>query len=529
MMLNRRSLRCLLLFLLVSALIPACSATTNDLSLRSPSSSDGDQLATFPMATASATSTQAPTRTHTPSPEAVVISVPDRWSGIAEQAIGALDSQTGRWDWQFTVDEDPDLSLSRGDVNLALVSGEGGMAAGERILALGVPFTSEWEEVTLDQAQEMLVEDSPFVAVMDWADMTPRLKSLAIDGVRPGEPDYPLKQTWSVIAAPGYESAAEEIAPLIGNQLGIDPVTHLAAVGDLMMDRRIGERIENGDPIYPFELVFDELSAADLTVGNLECALGQQGAPVDKGYTFRAPPGAARSFAIAGFDLLSLANNHAMDYGPDALLEAISLLQTNHVQTVGAGENAEAASTPVVITVKQTSIAFLAYVDVPVEVRGFDARSWTATQNQPGLAWADPEQLEADIEVIRPLVDIVIVLLHSGYEYVVQPSGPQVRAAHTAIDAGADLVLGHHAHVLQGIEFYNQSVIVYGLGNFVFDDGDIPQTALLNVWLDSDGVRELELVPVMITEDGRPRLATETEADEILTAVYSETKEVASP
>jgi poly-gamma-glutamate capsule biosynthesis protein CapA/YwtB (metallophosphatase superfamily) len=459
----------------------------------------------------------------------VVIAVPDRWAGITEQAIAVMDSQNGRWQWQFEVDEDPGSRLSWGDVNLALVPDDSGFAAGERILALGVPFTSEWEEVTLDQAQKMIVEDSPFVAVVDWADMTPQLKSLAIDGVHPGEPDYPLQQTWSVIAAPGYESAAEEIAPLIGNQLGIDPVTHLAAVGDLMMARRIGERIENGDPIYPFELVFDELSAADITVGNLECALGEQGAPVDKGYTFHAPPGAARSFAIAGFDLLSLANNHAMDYGPDALLEAISLLQTNHVQTVGAGENADAASAPVIITVNQTSVAFLAYVDVPVEVRGFDARSWTATQNQPGLTWADLEQMEADITSLRPLVDIVVVMLHSGYEYVVQPSTPQVRDAHTAVDAGADLVLGHHAHVLQGIEFYNQGVIVYGLGNFVFDDGDIPQTALLNVWLDSDGVRELELVPIMITEDGRPRLATDSEADDILALVYSKTKEVVSP
>ncbi len=486
-------------------------------------------MAASPIATASATSTQLPTLTHTPSPEPVVIAVPDRWEGITEQAIAVMDSQTSRWKWQFEVNEDPGLGLSRGDVNLALVPRGGGIAAGERILALGVPFTSEWEEVTLDQAREMIEADSPFVAVVDWADMTPGLKSLAVDGVHPGEPDYPLKQVWSVMTAPGYESAAEEIAPLIGNQLGIDPVTHLAAVGDIMMARRIGERIEKGDPIYPFELVFDELSTADITIGNLECALGEQGAPVDKGYTFRSPAGAVRSFAIAGFDLLSLANNHAMDYGPAALLDAISLLEKNHVQTVGAGENADAASSPVIITTNQTSIAFLAYVDVPVEVRGFDTRSWTATQNQPGLAWADPEQMETDIADVRPLVDIVIVILHSGYEYVVQPSPPQMYAARTAIDAGADLVLGHHAHVLQGIEFYRQGVIVYGLGNFVFDDGDVPQTALLNIWLDPDGVREIEVVPMIITEDGRPRPATDYEADEILTDMYSETKEVAGP
>jgi len=459
----------------------------------------------------------------------VLLAVPNRWAGVTEQALAEIDSQSGRWKWQLEVDDDPSSGLTQGKVNLALVPSDDGVSAGERTLALGVPFTSEWEGVTLAEAQELIAEESPFVAVLDWADMSSKLKSLSVDGMHPGDPEYALKQTWSVIAAPGYEAAAEEIGPLIGKKLGVDPTTHLVAVGDIMLDRSIGERIENGNPIFPFELVFDFLSTADITVGNLECALGEQGSPVDKGYTFQAPAGAARSFAIAGFDLLSLANNHAMDYGPTSLLEAISLLETNHVQTVGAGENEVAASTPVLITTDNTSIAFLAYVDVPVEVRGFDARSWTATQNQPGVSWADPAQIQADVAAVRPLADIVIVLLHSGYEYVVQPSLPQVNAAHTAIDAGADLVLGHHAHVLQGIEFYNEAVIVYGLGNFVFDNGDVPQTALLNVWMDQHGIREIEVVPMMLTEEGRPRLATAEEASEIFSIIYSETRDVASP
>jgi poly-gamma-glutamate synthesis protein (capsule biosynthesis protein) len=459
-------------------------------------------------------------------PELVLIGVPERWKTVIGQVIADADPHFA---WNYQVNDDPGFSLSEGNVDLALVPGDEGVFAGERVLALGVPFTSEWDEVTYDQALKMMAEDSPFVAVLDWAEMTPTLKSLKIDGLHPGDPDYALKQRWSVVAAPGYEAAAEEIAPLVAGYLSIDPATHLAAVGDIMMDRSIGERIEAGNFIYPFELIFDDLSAADITTGNLECALGEQGTPVDKGYTFRAPVGAVQSMAISGFDLLSLANNHAMDYGPVALLDAITLLEKSRVQTVGAGENAAAASAPVILTVNDTSIAFLAYVDVPVEVRGFDARSWTATENQPGVAWADPEQMKADIASVRSQVDIVVVLLHSGYEYVVKPSPPQVSAAHTAVDAGADLVVGHHAHVLQGIEFYNQGVIVYGLGNFIFDDGDIPQTALLNVWLDSGGIREIEIMPMIITEDGRPRLAVESEADEILNTVYNHTKQVTSP
>jgi hypothetical protein len=521
---NPKSPYSLWLAVLLSAFGSACSARFVDVSTSDSPPSNTSAASTEPAAFA--TSSQTPTITITPKPEPVRMVVPERWAGMAEQAIAAIGSP-GKW--QLTVDDDPGQRLDQGAADLALVAGGEGVPAGERVLALAVPFTSEWEDVPLEQAQEMIAEPSPFAAVLDWVDMTPTLKSLTVDGAHPGDAEYPLKQRWSVIAAPGFESAATEIGPLIADRLGVDAKTHLVAVGDVMLDRRIGERIANGNPIFPFELVFDLLSTADITVGNLECAMGDQGAPVDKGYTFRAPAEAARSFAIAGFDLLSLANNHAMDYGPVALLDAISLLEKNHVQSVGAGENAAAAAAPVILVANGTSIAFLSYVDVPVEVRGFDARSWTATQSQPGVSWTDPAQMQADIASVRPLADIVMVMLHSGYEYVVQPSLPQVNAAHTAIDAGADLVLGHHTHVLQGIEFYNQGVIVYGLGNFVFDDGDIPQTALLNVWLDRNGVREIKVVPLILTEEGRPRLATPEEAGEILSTIYSETKEVTSP
>ncbi|MEJ2605449.1 MAG: CapA family protein [Anaerolineales bacterium] len=514
----------LLLAVLLGAFVNACAAKVAGGSTPDPFPSSTLAAATEPFAQAISSPTS--TFTITPSPEPVRMVVPERWAGLAEQAIAALDSPDR---WQLMVDDDPGQWLDRGVTDLALVPGDEGVPAGERVLALAVPFTSAWEDVSLEQAQEMRLEPSPFVAVLDWVDMTPKLKSLTVDGAHPGDAEYPLRQRWSVISVQGFEAEAAEIGSLIAGRLGFDAATHLVAVGDVMLDRRIGERIANGNPIFPFELVFDFLSTADVTVGNLECAMGEQGAPVDKGYTFRAPAEAARSFAIAGFDLLSLANNHAMDYGPEALLDAISLLEKNHVQSVGAGEDAAAAAAPVILTANGTNIAFLSYVDVPVEVRGFDARSWTATQNQPGVSWADPEQMRADIAAVRPLADIIVVLLHSGYEYVVQPSLPQVTAAHTAIDAGADLVLGHHAHVLQGIEFYNQGVIVYGLGNFVFDDGDIYQTALLNVWLDSGGVREIEVVPMMLTDEGRPRLATAEEADEILSMIYSETKGAALP
>jgi poly-gamma-glutamate synthesis protein (capsule biosynthesis protein) len=113
-----------------------------------------------------------------------------------------------------------------------------------------------------------------------------------------------------------------------------------------------------------------------------------------------------------------------------------------------------------------------------------------------------------------------VVLLHSGYEYVQSPSPEQSVAAQAAIDAGADLVLGHHAHVLQGIQFGDRSAIVYGLGNFAFEiDGD-PTTVILDVWLDSQGVRQIELTPAIIEAGGRPRIAAPWESPEIRQRVY---------
>ncbi|MCA9956351.1 MAG: CapA family protein, partial [Anaerolineales bacterium] len=259
----------------------------------------------------------------------------------------------------------------------------------------------------------------------------------------------------------------------------------------------------------------------DITVGNMESAMGTLGEPAAKSYPFRAPPVAAEALALGGFDVVSLANNHAMDYGPAALLQAIDLLEAQGVTPIGAGANFDAAHTPYITQINGLSLAFLSYVNVPIEATSaFDTAVWTATENTPGLAWADPEVIRADVTAVRDQVDLVIVVLHSGYEYVEEPSEPQVAAAQAAIDAGARLVIGHHAHILQGIDFYNDGVIVYGLGNFAFEIDGAPETAVLNVWLDANGVRSLELIPAIIQEGGAPRLAESWEAAPILRQVY---------
>ncbi|HEY43423.1 MAG TPA: CapA family protein [Anaerolineae bacterium] len=477
----------------------------------------------------SETSTLIPTVSISPTPQPVVLAVPARWADAALGALEIVNATDNPWLWQLNIQDDPTVEPLLGTAQVALVAGVEGIPCGQRPLALVVPFTSQWESVTLAEAQHILSDGSPFIAVMDWADMPATHKVLKVDGLRPGDPGYPLLQSWSLVAATGYETAAAELAPALDDRLSEDAVIQLAAVGDVMLDRALGDAIRAGEVAYPFAEVIDLLTPADLTVGNLESALGDLGSPANKGYTFRTPPEAAEVLAQAGFDLLSLANNHALDYGPLALQQAMDLLHQQEIAIVGAGANDAAAHAPYFQEINGLTLAFLAYVHVPVEVRGFDTQTWTAASNRPGMAWANPGRIQADVAIALDQADLVIVLLHSGYENVPDPSSPQVAAAHAAIDAGASLVIGHHAHVLQGVEFYGEGVIVYGLGNFAFEDGGPPESAVLNVWLDRDGVRGMEFVPIVIETDGHPRLAGEDEATAILQWIYNLTEAFNQP
>ncbi len=283
----------------------------------------------------------------------------------------------------------------------------------------------------------------------------------------------------------------------------------LAAVGDLMLGRSVGEQALAQGPEIVFAGVQSVLDAADIRVGNLECALTTQTVSEQKRYTLQAPPELAEALASGGFDLVSVANNHAMDFGYPGLLDSQEYLHQVGVATVGAGKDQVAAHTPVIVDRNGLRLAFLAYVDVPEELDGFDARDWIATDSQPGIAWADPVQIAADVATARSQADVVVVLLHSGYENTTVVTPNQRAEAHAAIDAGAALVLGSHPHILQSIERYRDGLIAYSLGNFVFDNylGISNATIILRVVLTRQGVQSYDYVPVLI-ENGLPKLTS---------------------
>ena len=472
-----------------------------------------------PTETAIAPPTPIPPATNTPSPPTVTavsptdtplpplsLAVPAGWETIVEDALATA---TTSHSWEI-------VQAGESAAAQLMENGAGSLVWQEPIV-LAVPFTTEWEFITQADAELILANGHELATVLPWSELTPGLKPLRVDGRFPTDPTYPFHNRLTLQTE---NNAANDLLPLLQSALAPEPVVHLASVGDIMLDRGLGIVIQSGNLVYPFANVAPLLQAADIAVGNMESALGDMGTPELKSYPFRAPPDAAQSLALAGFDVISLANNHGMDYGQEALLQAIDLLQAQGITPIGAGDNFSNAHAPHIAQVNGLSLAFLGYVNVPVEVTGFDTAVWAASETSPGLAWGSPDIIAADVTAVHDQVDLVVVVLHSGYEYIEEPSEAQAAAARAAIDAGADLVIGHHAHILQGIEFYNDGIIVYGLGNFAFEIDGPPETAVLNIWLDQNGVRSLELVPAIIQEGGQPRLAESWEAAPILRQVY---------
>ncbi len=231
-----------------------------------------------------------------------------------------------------------------------------------------------------------------------------------------------------------------------------------------MLGRSVNAQVLATSDRFPFNGTADYLKGFDITVGNLECVVSTLGQPVpDKTYTFRADPRGFGRLRGAGFQVVSLANNHTGDFGSRAFADMLAQLPDHGIAPVGGGLNRAAAHAPLIRTVRTTTIGFLAYCEI-------DPFSFAATATSPGHAWLDPVLVKADISAARPHVDFLVVFAHWGIEYQPGQSADQRAMARLAIDAGADLVVGSHPHVIQPHELYSGKPIIYSLGNFVFDE-----------------------------------------------------------
>lgn len=323
-------------------------------------------------------------------------------------------------------------------------------------------------------------------------------------------------------------------------QLGMEPTgvfeetvesgpVRLVAVGDVMLARKVqGLAAAYGDD-YPFARLGRELQQADIAFGNLESPLSYQGQALPgKGICFRARPSMASQLVRQGFDVLSIANNHALDYDVPAFLDTGRFLREAGIQPVGGGRNIEEARRMTVLERNGLRVGFLAYTEMADIYFDPGYRSFRATGELAGVAPLVEKEVSDDIKAARNQVGTLVVSLHWGTEYSSRPTAEQRRMAHRFIDDGADIILGHHPHVLQGVERYKGGLIAYSLGNFVFDQNqrtDTRQGLMLRVTLPGAGVGDAEILPVFI-KASQPALVTGEQARAIVTRVCGLSREL---
>jgi len=280
----------------------------------------------------------------------------------------------------------------------------------------------------------------------------------------------------------------------------------LMAAGDMCFARMVSSVAARKRDGYPFRNVRAILRSADIAFGNLECVAATTGRAVPKTYNFRVHPVWAKRVAEAGFDVVSLANNHTMDYGREGLRGTLEAVSNAGLSAVGAGGTPEEARAPALLNVRGLRVGFLAYLAMFPPLLPIAPR-------QPAVAMAYPDAVRSDVAQLRRKVDVLVVSMHGGVERSLKPSWRQRSTARTAIDAGADLVLGHHPHIVQPVEQYRGRTIVYSLGNLVFSPSpsvlrnpDGPWGAICRAELYPNRRVEARLLPIRIV-DGAPRLA----------------------
>jgi len=289
-------------------------------------------------------------------------------------------------------------------------------------------------------------------------------------------------------------------------QTRTEPITVVFG-GDVALCHEVAGRIDRYGHGYVFEGIRELLSHADITAVNLEAplTLSDIKAPKPTPPGLKAPvylkakPSAGKALSDGAIDVAFLANNHIGDY-EGAVVDTIRKLRSLGIAPVGAGENRRVAYSPVVVEVRQTKIAFLAFCDVY-------PTSYEAGASRPGCAWAHPDEMRSAIAEAKKQADLVFVNLHFGGQDCTTPSQRQRHLAKIALDAGADMVVGNHPHVIQPVAVDNGKLVLFSLGNLAFS---MPKYSwsiglLARATIVGKKIRRVDLIPVQIVDLSQPR------------------------
>lgn len=283
-------------------------------------------------------------------------------------------------------------------------------------------------------------------------------------------------------------------------------MARLSLGGDVMLGRKVGARLADRPPEATWGAIGERMRAADATLVNLECVIAETGAPeAGKRFHFQAPPEAVDVLLAGDVDAVSVANNHVLDMGPEALLESLDRLQAAGIEAVGAGRTVDEAWQPARVAAGSLDVGLLAFTD--------NEPGWDVQRRTPGLAYAqvDPEgaglaDLEREVEDLSREADLVVVSAHWGPNMRRRPPEDFQAFARQLVDAGADVFWGHSAHLFQAIEPREGGVILYDTGDLVDDyridpDEHNEVSFLFEIVASPQGVHRVELTPTQI----RPR------------------------
>ena len=277
-----------------------------------------------------------------------------------------------------------------------------------------------------------------------------------------------------------------------------EKLTTLRFGGDVMMTSYFANYIASNGVDYMWEDVSNLIKSADYSIFNLETSVSDRGNDTKpSGYGFRSEPYTLEGLQNTGIDMVNLANNHVLDYGSDAFLDTLDNIKKYNIEYIGAGRNYSEASEIKYETINNIKFSFIGITSI------LGYQNWKATESKEGVFYLTSEDYENIFNKIKEASensDYMVVFTHWDREYYNAPTNETIDIAHKLIDNGADIVIGTHPHVLQGVEYYNNGIIYYSLGNFNFliKNDNASESGLFELNLDSSGIESSKIYPIKI-------------------------------
>lgn len=373
---------------------------------------------------------------------------------------------------------------------------------------------AELQAGSISELEELLRHEQGGLALVPTAEVDFRVRTLRIDGLKPyqnPEGNYPIF----------LEQRVDPATLPVGPDLPPPPVVMMTWVGDIIFGRFVVRRLEAiGDFAASFRSIYPELIVADFTIGNLECSLSdtipQPELEDPQTFLFKCWTDAIQGIQLAEFDVIGRANNHSFNFGVQGMDDTTVVLEQAGIKHFGMGHNVDQARQAAVIEWNGVSYALLGYNGISDSYDGAGP-DWAGTC--PMVDWMVVEDIQRELSRSH----IVIPFFHWGVEYVADPTEQQRYFAQLAIDNGAAMVMGSHPHWVQAVETYQGKSIIYSLGNFVFDQSWSRETmegTFADIWMQGDKVLEVDLVPILIEDDHRPRLMDPWEAQPVLDRIW---------